>query len=147
MGYSIEASSIIAAPVEDVWRVLVDLDRYEEWNPFTPHVRSGLSVGDPVELDVVLGPRRRTRSLNHVERIEAPTTIVWSSTLLGPTFLRTRRTQRIVDLGDGRVRYSTHEVFEGLLAPLVRLVSARAVRAGFEAVADGLRRRVEGERG
>lgn len=146
MGYAIEASSIITAPVEDVWRVLVDLDRYADWNPFTPRVRSGLAVGDAVELDVVLGPRRRTRSVNHVERIEPPTTIVWSSTLVGPTFLRTRRTQRIVDLGDGRVRYSTHEVFEGLLAPLVRLVSARAVRAGFEAVADGLCEHVEATR-
>jgi hypothetical protein len=147
MGYAIEASSVIAAPIEDVWRVLVDLDGYAEWNPFTPRVRSGLEVGDDVELDVVLGPRRRTRSINHVERIEAPTTIVWSSTLIGPTFLRTRRTQRIIDLGDGRVRYSTHEVFEGLLAPLVRLVSERAVRAGFEAVADALRQRVESARG
>lgn len=147
MGYAIEASSVIAAPVEDVWRVLVDLDGYADWNRFTPRVRSGLAVGDPVELEVVLGPRRRNRSVNHVERVEPPTTIVWSSTLVGPTFLRTRRTQRVVDLGGGRVRYSTQEVFEGLLAPLVRLVSARAVRAGFEAVADGLREHVEASRG
>lgn len=146
MGYSIEASSVIAAPIDEVWRALVDLDGYAEWNPFTPRVRSGLAVGDAVELDVVLGPRRRTRSVNRVERIEPPTTIVWSSTLLGPTFLRTRRTQRIADLGDGRVRYSTHEVFEGLLAPLVRLVSAHAVRTGFEAVAEGLREHVEATR-
>lgn len=147
MAYAIEASSVIAASVEDVWKVLVDLDRYSEWNPFTPHVRSGLGVGDPVELDVVLGPRRRTRSVNHIEVVDEPTCIVWSSTLLGPRLLRTRRTQRIDDLGDGRSRYSTHEVFEGSLAPVVRLASERAVRSGFQAVADALRLRVESPRG
>ena len=144
---TISASSVIRAPAEQVWAALVDLEAYPTWNPFTPRVRSGLAVGDRVELDVVLGPRRRTRSVNHVETIEPPALLVWSSTLGHPRLLRTRRTQQVEDLGDGRTRYTTSEVFEGPLTPLVRAVSGRAVRRGFAAVADGLRRHVEGARG
>jgi hypothetical protein len=147
MGHTVEASSIIMAPATEVWATLVDLDGYAAWNPFTPRIRSDLGIGDPVHIDVVLGPRRRTRSINRVEVIEPPTTIVWSSTLIHRRILRTRRTQRVEDLGEGRSRYTTHETFDGPLAPVVRMVSERAVRAGFEAVADALRRHVESTRG
>jgi hypothetical protein len=142
-GYRVTATSHIAASAEQVWQVLVDLDAYERWNPFTPRVRSRLGVGDPVHLDVVLGPRRRTRSVNHVEVVEPPHRIVWSSILGHRWLLRTRREQRIEPLGDGHCRYTTTETFAGPLAPLVGLVSRRAVERGFAAVADGLRRRAE----
>ena len=141
--FTVTASSDIAAPAERVWAALVDLDAYAVWNPFTPKVRSSLAVGDPVHLDVVLGPRRRTRSVNHVEVVEEPHRIVWSSTLVHPRVLRTRRTQRIEPIGDGRCRYTSTETFEGPLAPLVGLVSRSAVERGFAAVAEGLRRHVE----
>jgi hypothetical protein len=143
VAYTVSASADIAAPAEDVWAVLVDLDGYRRWNTFTPRVRSTLTVGDPVHLDVVLSARRRTRSVNHVEVVEAPHTLVWSSTLVHPRLLRTRRTQRIEPLEDGRCRYTSSETFEGPLAPLVGLVSRSAVERGFAAVAEGLRRHVE----
>jgi len=142
--FAVAASIDIAASAERIWSVLVDLDGYGSWNTFTPRVRSTLVVGEPVHLDVVLGPRRRTRSVNHVEVVEAPSRIVWSSTLLHHRLLRTRRTQRIEPLDGGRCRYTSHETFEGPLAPLVGLVSRTAVEQGFAAVAEGLRCRVEG---
>lgn len=146
MTYSVEASADIAAPPDEVFAVLVDLDGYGAWNPFTPRVRSTLEVGAPVRLDVVLGPRRRTRSTNVVEAVDPPHRIVWSSTLLHPALLRTRRTQRVEPLPDGGSRYTTHEVFTGPLAPVVGLVSRRAVERGFAAVADALRDHVEARR-
>lgn len=147
LAYEVEASVVIDAPSEQVWAVLVDLDGYGAWNPFTPSVRSTLTVGDPVHLDVVLGPRRRTRSTNTVEVVDAPRRIVWTSTLVHRSLLATRRTQTVEPLADGRTRYRTHEVFRGPLAPLVRLVSRRAVAEGFAAVADALRRHVEAATG
>ncbi len=144
--YLVSASADIAAPTERVWATLVDLDGYGAWNPFTPTVRSTLQVGDPVHLDVVLGPRRRTRSVNHVEVVQAPQRIVWSSTLLHPVLLRTRRTQSIEVLDGERCRYTTSETFEGAMAWLVALASRSAVERGFTAVAEGLRRHVEQQR-
>ena len=143
-GYSVSASVLIAAAPQTVWDVLVDVGSYGRWNPFTPRVRSALGVGDPVHLDVVLGPRRRTRSVNHVEIVDAPHRLVWSSTLGHPRLLRTRRTQTVEPAGEGSCRYTTSETFEGPLAPLVGLVSRAAVQRGFVAVADSLRDHVEG---
>jgi hypothetical protein len=144
---TVTASVDIAAPAERIWATLVDLDGYAAWNAFTPRVRSSLAVGDPVLLDVVLGPRRRIRSVNHVEVVEEPHRIVWSSTLVHRRVLRTRRTQRIEQIGDGRCRYTSTETFEGPLAPFVGLVSGPGVERGFIAVAEGLRRHVEASDG
>jgi len=143
MSFQVTASTLIAASPESIWEVLVDLEGYERWNTFTPTVRSTLGIGAPVHLDVVLGTRRRTRSVNHVEVIEAPHRIVWSSILLHGRLLRTRRTQTVEGIEAGRSRYTTTETFDGPLAPLVALVSRSAVERGFAAVAEGLRRHVE----
>jgi uncharacterized protein YndB with AHSA1/START domain len=40
----------IAAPAELVWSVLIDLERYPQWNPFTVKVESSLRLGEPVNL-------------------------------------------------------------------------------------------------
>jgi len=145
--FRVTATTLIAARPEQVWAALTDLAGYGRWNTFTPEVRSTLEVGAPVHLDVVLGPRRRTRSVNHVEVVEAPHRIVWSSVLVHARLLRTRRTQTVEPVEDGRCRYTTSETFDGPLVPLVALVSRGAVARGFEAVAEGLRRHVEGGRG
>jgi len=145
MGFRVTATTVIAARPEQVWAALIDLAGYGRWNTFTPNVRSTLEVGAPVHLEVVLGPRRRTRSINHVEAVEAPKRIVWGSVLLHARLLRTRRTQTVESVEDGCCRYTTSETFDGPLAPLVALVARSAVERGFAAVAEGLRGHLEGD--
>ncbi|UCE85470.1 MAG: SRPBCC family protein, partial [Deltaproteobacteria bacterium] len=50
----VRAEIEIDAPIERVWRILTDLDRYADWNPFTPRVESTLRIGAPVHLYVRL---------------------------------------------------------------------------------------------
>ncbi|MFD2272720.1 SRPBCC family protein [Undibacterium arcticum] len=40
----------INAPASLVWDVLVDLDNYPQWNPYTVKVESTLEMGEPVNL-------------------------------------------------------------------------------------------------
>ena len=42
----VSAEVDIAAPIEQVWDILVDLEQYQAWNPFTYRVESSLNVGD-----------------------------------------------------------------------------------------------------
>lgn len=52
------------------------------------------------------------------------------------------RWQHLVDLGDGKTRYETIEVFGGLLAWFVLLLRG-GLRQGFKAFAEDLKRRSE----
>ena len=136
----------IDAPPEAVWAVLVDLDAYPSWNPFTPRVRSTLEVGDPVELTVRLPPWGTRRQVERIRRREAPWALDWGSDfLLGGALVRALRTQRLEPV-DGGTRYVTEDVIEGPLAPLVGLLFGRALERGFGAVPGALRREVERRR-
>jgi hypothetical protein len=42
----------IAASSEVVWSIIMDLDRYPEWNPYTVGMKSTLKVGDPMVMQV-----------------------------------------------------------------------------------------------
>ena len=57
--HTVSSDSIdIEAPAQRVWEILVEVERYGEWNPFTTRVDTSLEVGSPVDLYVSLGPFR-----------------------------------------------------------------------------------------
>ena len=43
----------IAAPAQAVWDVLVDFDRYSEWNPFCVEASGVLEVGEPLSMKLL----------------------------------------------------------------------------------------------
>ena len=45
----------IEAPVGFVWEVLTDVEKYGEWNPFTPQARTDFVIGSPAHLLVRMG--------------------------------------------------------------------------------------------
>ncbi len=130
----------IDAPVERVWEVLTDFERYGEWNPFTPRVDASLKVGAPVVLHVKLGPFRLRQTVR-IQTIEAPTLLAWSMTMGAAGLLSAHREQRLEPLDESRCRYVTTDTFHGLLTPPVALVWGGAIRRGFNSMAVALARR------
>lgn len=132
----------IEAPIERAWDILMDVERYGEWNPFTARVKTDFEIGSPVHLYATLGPVK----LKQTERIEAvrrPHLLVWSTKIGARALLFAWREQRLERLDERRCRYVTTDAFSGLLTPLVMLFFGRMVRRGFNDVAWGLKRRAE----
>ena len=141
--HTVSSDSIdIEAPVQRVWEILVDVERYGEWNPFTTRVDTSLEVGSSVDLYVTLGPFR----LKQPELIQdvVPTSLLaWGMTMGARWLLKTRREQRLEPLGDSRCRYTTTDAFTGVLTPLVVLLFGGLIRRGFNAMALALKERAE----
>ncbi len=134
----------IAAPLEVVWAVLVDIALYPEWNPFMPRIDGVLEPGAHIHLHVALDPGRPPRrDPERVDAVVANQELVWTSLLLPSWLLRTQRTQRVTALANGRTRYTSVEQMGGPLSPLVWLVAHAKVQRGFEATAQALRQRAE----
>ena len=132
----------IDAPVETAWSVLADTDRYGEWNPFTPSVRTDLAMGSEVHMLVTMGPGR-IRQTEIVCMLEPPNLLAWRTTMGGPRMLHALRRQHLEARDGGGCRYHTTDEFTGLLAPVVMLFAGGFVRRGFNAVAWGLKKRAE----
>ena len=141
--YTIRSDPVtIEAPVETVWRVLTDFDRYGEWNPFTPHVKAELTMGARVDMRVAMGALR-LKQTEFICGIEPPTRLAWRTTIGARWLLHAVREQRLDVLGDATCRYATSDEFRGLLMPVVILLSGGFARRGFNAVAVALKRRAE----
>ena len=142
MSRSVRAEATIEAPIDRVWEILLDLPRYEEWNPFTARVESTLRVGDPI----VLYPRLiGDRAYAWTERVcrNEPYDLCWDLTLGARFLLTAERCQTLTDLGGDRTHYVTEDVFEGILTPLVMATFGGAMQRGFEDCAAGLKEHAE----
>jgi uncharacterized protein YndB with AHSA1/START domain len=138
----VRAEIEIDAPVASVWRILRDLDRYAEWNPFTPRAESTLRIGDPIHLHVRLVGERLLHRVETVTRNE-PWTLGWEMKLLARFLLHSERIQTLVAIDAHRTGYATENRFTGWLCPLVLALFGRAMQRGFADCALGLRKAAE----
>jgi hypothetical protein len=125
------------APIDAVWAVLSDTDKYPEWNPFTPKVVGTVAEGERITLHVRLGLLPWKQILN-VSTVSPRRELAWHVRGVPPKLLRGGRTQTLTDLGDGRTRYDTEESLDGWIAPLVAFLLADSIQAGLRAVAEAL---------
>ena len=132
----------IEAPIQRVWDILVDVERYGEWNPFTPRVKTDFEIGSPVDLYVTLGPVK-LKQLERIEAVSRPHLLAWSKKTGVRVLLSALREQRLERLDEKRCSYLTTDAFTGLLAPLVMLLFGRLVRRGLNDVAWALKRHAE----
>lgn len=132
----------IEAPAERVWDILVDFERYGEWNPFTTRVEANLEIGSPVMLHVRLGWLNRKQP-ERIETVEPPHLLAWGTTMGHPVLLSALREQRLETLSETRCRYLTTDATSGLLTPLVALLFGRLIRQGFNDMAAALKTRAE----
>jgi hypothetical protein len=144
---SAETSTIIDAPVDLVWRVMLDLAGYKAWNPFIVKVDApegrDARVGDDITLHVKFrGARKLVASHERITRIESAELLEYQ--FRGPLhhlgLVRGKRLQTLHPESETSTRYSTKEKFYGLLAIAV---PTKLVQDGFERHARALKHRAE----
>ncbi len=147
------AEIVIDAPAAEVFRVLTDLDRYPEWNRFTPRISltsAELEVGAELDLDCWITERKLLEGEREVILELDPERFVFSmgtSRTRGRPGIRSRREQRCEPLGPNRTRFINTETFTGPLAPLVRLLYDKKLNRAFARYCRDLKDRVEGSSG
>lgn len=135
----------INAPAETVWHVLTDLERYPDWNPFTPRVDSSLEIGKPVTLHVKRGDS--TSSMNFVlEVFDPPSEIAWSlPKMLHKAVFNAYRTQKVVPIDTDSCTYETSDTFDGWLAGPLYKRQNEWVLKNFNRLAAALKDRAEAQ--
>ena len=132
----------INAPIDVVWNVLTDVERYGQWNPFTPQARTDFTIGSLVHLRVRMG----LETMNITETLcayEKPRLIGWHKAFGARWLLFAVREQHLESLSESSCRYHNTDRLTGVLAPIVFLCFGGYMRRGFRDVAEGLKRYAE----
>ena len=134
---------VIDAPIDAVWNLLVDVDRYHEWNPFArTYTKTDVRVGATIDFDVKLGRYDRKQTERFVA-IERPTLLSWSTKIAHKSLLKALREQRLEKRSDTSCAYFNTDTLEGPLAPLAILLFGQAMHRGFADVGRALKQTAE----
>ena len=146
------ASVDIAAPIEQVWAVMLDTASYGEWNPFVVKAECAVppKVGDPIVLHVRWANGRGTTSPERISVVEPPheeggmrratLAYVYEGLPAKLGLVHGTRYQRLWQQPGGPTHYDTVEEFSG---PLVALAGPKRVEEGFRRHAEALKARCE----
>lgn len=130
-------SEINASP-ERIWALLTDAARFPEWNSTVTRIDGTIAHGEKLALKVPLAPNRtftpRVTAFQPQERME------WSDGM-APMF-KGVRTFTLTSTARGTTEFSMHEVFTGVMLPLIK-GSLPDFREAFDRYAADLKQAVE----
>ena len=132
----------INAPIDLVWSVLTEVEKYAEWNPFTPQVQTDFKIGSPAHLRVRMGPMLM-KITETVCAFERPRLIAWTKTFGVRWFLVAVRRQILEPVDETSCTYHNTDQLTALLAPVVLLLNGNYMRRGFNDVGEGLKHYAE----
>jgi hypothetical protein len=137
----VSSSTTVQGPKREVWAVLTDFERYDEWNPVVTSAVGEAVEGGDLDLEVVL-PGHDPESLDAKVLIVRPERkLRWQDRLLLPGLRDWEYEFALEPLEDGRVLVVQQLRVEGLLAPFA---DTDAAEEALELAAAALAERLEG---
>ena len=107
---------IISAPVEKVWNILVDLDKYSEWNPLLYQASGKVEVGETVFVYAKTASKDMKFTCK-VNRVEPFREFAWRFPVIHPILFRGEHIFRIEPFGEEKTKFLDREWFKGILLP------------------------------
>ena len=141
MRHDIRAEIDIEAPPAEVWRHLVDLAAFRDWNPFIPAASGVPEVGQKLSLRLQPPGGRGITIRPTVTEVVQGSVLEWLGHLVVPGLFDGRHRFQLMPTPSG-THLVQSESFGGLLVRLLRRSLDGGTRAGFEAMNTALRRRV-----
>ena len=137
----------IAAPAQKVWGIITDLERYPEWNIFTPRMSAKkIVVGEEFDLDCQMTEKQLLKNEHEVFLAYEPEKfkVCWgTSRTRGRPGIKSFRWQICEPLDDRRTRFLNYEQFHGPLTCMVYMLYGGKMRAAFAAYCQALKKRAE----
>jgi uncharacterized protein YndB with AHSA1/START domain len=135
----------IDAPASLVWRVLLDLSRYAEWNEFNPRIESTLALGAAVVMDARNPLTGEVVEVTEYLAARVPERLLaWEQPAAPGSADSARRDQFLEPLDSSRCVFFHTDRFFGPGAAETLRVHGAWVKAGFDLMALDLKARAEG---
>jgi hypothetical protein len=146
MGHTLHTEIEIDASAADVWKVLTDLESYEEWNPFIVSAAGTVAVGERLTNRMQPPGGKAMTFRPKVTEAEEGRVFEWLGRPLVPGIFDGRHRFELESLAGDRTLLRHSEHFRGILVPFMRKSLDTKALAGFRAMNDALAKRVEAQR-
>ena len=141
--WSHEAVVSINGSPHDVWQVLIDLDRYPQWNRYATEAVGELRVGGEVEINVPRQREQRGLVNNRVTELVVDERLCWRSLSWYRFLVYGIRCRHLEAQPDGTTVFREVETMHGLLAGVVHRAMAPQLLRGLQTECDSLKQEVE----
>jgi uncharacterized protein YndB with AHSA1/START domain len=141
--WSHEASVTIEASPPEVWKVLVDIDRYPLWNRYATSAVGELRVGGEVVINVPRQREKRGPVTNRVTELVVNQRLCWRSLSWYRFLVYGVRCRHLEAESDGSTVFREIEVMHGPLAGVIRRAMAPQLLRGLQTECDSLKQEVE----
>jgi hypothetical protein len=152
---TIETEIVIDAPPQKVWDVLMDTEKWKEWNPCFVYVGSPFVVGEPFEIHMNTDGKADTKPavVHPVITVCDPEkkVLIWKGVLGGAEWVfHGFHSFELIAVEDDTTKTTStkllqQEQMHGIMLPLIRLMGqVESTRKGFVDMNDALKKRCEG---
>jgi hypothetical protein len=143
MTHEITTTISISAPPARVWAVLLDFERYPEWNPFVRSIQGSPTEGSVLRVKIQPPGSKAMTFRPRVLRHSVEQELRWRGSLLVRGLFDGEHYFSLAAVGADSTRFTQGENFSGLLVPLFRGALDRNTKAGFAAMNLALKQRLE----
>jgi hypothetical protein len=133
----------IDAPAQQVWAVLVDFERYADWNPSVPSISGEVREGSTVSLTLALPGRPNLNVRAVLQEVTPNRRLTWRGHLGADQVFTGYREFSIHPHSESKVRVTHVEDLQGWIAPLFEKLMGRSVQRHHDAFNESLRNRAE----
>lgn len=138
MAKQIKTSITIHAGKEKVWEILMDFEKYPEWNSFIKSVSGEAKVGNQIEV-TLQGMTFKPKVVTLTKNSE----FKWLGHLWFKGLFDGAHRFKLTDNGNGTTHFEQSENFSGLLVHLFSKSLDKSTKVGFEQMNKELKLRAE----
>ena len=133
----------VAASAETVWGILVDFDRWSEWNPSVPSISGDARVGSTLAMTLAMPRRPSAKVKATITELHPERRFSWHGNIGGNCFFAGDREFEIDPQPDGTVLVTHVETVTGLFFPVFRAVMGGAIQEHHDGLNEALKDRAE----
>jgi len=120
---------IIHAPISKVWNILLDVDRYPDWNPSVAKVWGTLKEGRLIFAHIL--PLKNVFPLQIIS-LKEEEELIWKGTVLSSSIMKGEHYYQLKDLGNGKTELQHGERFTGLISPFIPAFLISKMQANYK---------------
>jgi hypothetical protein len=133
----------INATPEKVWQVLLEFEKYSQWNPFIKSIHGNPIVGEKIEARIHPPGQRHMNFKPIILRVDNNRELRWLGHLLFPGIFDGEHAFIIEKQENSKVIFRQEEKFSGILTPVFWKSLYQHTRIGFIEMNQALKQRVE----